>query len=181
MNRLSWECYQVPLVPPPPRASPVRVDRPAVEQLAGRGVRLIAVLLDTLIGLLPVVAGFLLLPESAEGPETRKIRFLLYVIGILTVVPLQFILLSLRGQTLGKLAVGVRIVCAEDGSNPGFLRAVVLRNIVPFLISLLPILGALFSLADILSIFGEERRCLHDLIANTKVVDVPSGDETWRA
>ena len=65
----------------------------------------------------------------------------------------------------------VRIVRADDGGNPGFLGAVVLRNMVRHVLIAVPVLGGLFALADILAIFGEERRCLHDRIAGTKVVE----------
>jgi uncharacterized RDD family membrane protein YckC len=65
----------------------------------------------------------------------------------------------------------VRIVRASDGGDPSFLRAVVLRNIVRHVLSAVPILGSLFALGDILAIFGQERRCLHDMIAGTKVVE----------
>jgi uncharacterized RDD family membrane protein YckC len=84
----------------------------------------------------------------------------------------QVTLLTRRGQTLGKIAMGVRIVNYEDERNPGFLRAVLMRQFVPSLVGAIPCLGNLFALVDVLSILGEERRCIHDLIAGTKVVEV---------
>jgi uncharacterized RDD family membrane protein YckC len=36
----------------------------------------------------------------------------------------------------------------------------------------IPGLGALLSLVNVLMIFGQEQRCLHDLFANTIVVQV---------
>ena len=59
-----------------------------------------------------------------------------------------------------------------NGSEPGFGRAVFLRNVVPGLIAAIPIAGPLFSVVDLLMIFGRERRCLHDYIAGTRVVKV---------
>jgi uncharacterized RDD family membrane protein YckC len=32
------------------------------------------------------------------------------------------------------------------------------------------LLGAFYSIADVLFIFGKDRRCLHDLLAGTRVV-----------
>ena len=39
-------------------------------------------------------------------------------------------------------------------------------------IAQIPFAGGIFSLIDCLFIFREDRRCIHDLIAGTKVVDV---------
>jgi uncharacterized RDD family membrane protein YckC len=54
------------------------------------------------------------------------------------------------------------------------VRAVLLRLILPAIIGFIPILGGFlglaFWLADVLFIFGKERRCIHDFIAGTKVV-----------
>jgi uncharacterized RDD family membrane protein YckC len=80
------------------------------------------------------------------------------------------VLLSLRGQTLGKALMSVRVVDHDDGRNPGFVRVILLRQLLPGVITALPCLGKVFWLADCLCIFGEERRCLHDIIAGTKVV-----------
>jgi uncharacterized RDD family membrane protein YckC len=90
------------------------------------------------------------------------------LLGLLAIV--QIILLANRGQTFGKKMMKIRVVRFADGGNPGFLSAVVLRLFVPGLISAVPCAGSLFSLADVLFIFGTERRCIHDHIAGTKVV-----------
>jgi len=94
--------------------------------------------------------------------------------GLLAALLLQVLLLSLRGQNLGKLLVGLRVVRVSDGATAGFVQAALLRFIVPvaliFLLNLLPGLGLLFFLVDFCFIFGEQHRCLHDLIAGTKVV-----------
>jgi hypothetical protein len=42
---------------------------------------------------------------------------------------------------------------------------------VPTLIGMIPYVGWIFSLADPLFIFGESRRCLHDMLADTIVVN----------
>src|SRR5262249_11321963 len=178
MNTSSWSGYYVDLsARPRPAASRsaallATVERPLVGELASRFVRLGAQVIDACISLIPIGIAFVLTQSSGESPTTTTIRVCIWTVGILVYLIVQTALLTLRGQTLGKLLVGVRIVDYDDGSNPGFLRAVVLRNLVPGLISLLPCLGFLFSVVDVLSIFGEERRCLHDLFARTKVVDV---------
>jgi len=77
------------------------------------------------------------------------------------------VLITVRGQTLGKMAVGTRIVLRRDGSLPGFVRGVLLRVVVPGVIAAL---CGPFSLVDALAIFGREHRCLHDEFADTLVV-----------
>jgi uncharacterized RDD family membrane protein YckC len=60
----------------------------------------------------------------------------------------------------------IRIVNCQDGGNPGFGRVVALRIWANSLLSVIPF----YSLVDLLFIFGSQQRCLHDLIAKTKVV-----------
>ena len=82
-----------------------------------------------------------------------------------------------RGRSLGKLAMGIRIVRVDE-APAGFVHAVLLRAFVPaaiqFVLGMVPFLplGIAFWLADILCIFREDRRCIHDLIADTKVIKV---------
>ena len=90
--------------------------------------------------------------------------------AMLVLFGVQLWMLVTRGQTIGKRALGVRIVRFEDEVNPGFVKVFLLRAVVPAFIGAVPYLGVLFTLTDICFIFREDRRCLHDLIAGTKVV-----------
>jgi len=85
-------------------------------------------------------------------------------------IVLQGVLLTLRSQSLGKIVAGIRIVRVRDGSKAGFVHAFLLRGVAPGVIELIPILGGLFWLVDVCFIFGDQRRCVHDHIAGTKVV-----------
>ena len=67
--------------------------------------------------------------------------------------------------------MGVRIVDYTTGEIAGFVKAFLLRALVNGLIVGIPCLGAIYALVNVLFIFGDERRCLHDLIAGTKVVE----------
>jgi uncharacterized RDD family membrane protein YckC len=108
-----------------------------------------------------------------------------FLMGLGLLLATQIGLLTRDGQSVGKRMVGSRIVCCEDGSNPGFVRAVLLRSGMPFLwysvptilgarfpvlTPWVPLAGSLISLVDVCLIFGAERRCLHDRIAGTCVV-----------
>jgi len=60
----------------------------------------------------------------------------------------------------------MRIV-GRSGENPGFVRAVVLRNWLRFALSFVPF----FSFIDAVVIFGDTRRCLHDYFGGTFVIE----------
>jgi len=171
MSSSDWDHYEIPLSPQPARRPTAAPVKSASNPLAGRDDRLFAQMLDLGVGLLPTIIRFLLRDPSGESAETTKQRLILWIGSTVLIVLGQSILLSFRGQTLGKMAMSVKIVDFEDDSNPGFMLAVVWRNFIPALIAAIPCVGAVFVLLDILSIFGEERRCLHDRIAGTKVVE----------
>jgi uncharacterized RDD family membrane protein YckC len=168
---------------PPPLAAGGATAAPAAP-LAGRGARLAAALIDFLVTsvcLIPACRIFLATDFAqalarGEQPDlsdlssltpflhAAQLTYLLVILG-------QSVLLALRSQTLGKLLLRIRIARHGAGGAPaGFARTVVLRTWLPFALRFIPLLGALFALVDVLFIFGEERRCLHDLIAGTQVV-----------
>jgi uncharacterized RDD family membrane protein YckC len=64
----------------------------------------------------------------------------------------------------------IKVEMYHDWSNPGFGRAVVVRNWVNILLVLSFLL--FYGLIDVLLIFGKDRRCIHDHIAGTVVIDV---------
>ena len=90
-----------------------------------------------------------------------------YLVGLIL---LQATLLTLRGQTIGKILTRLRVVRAKDGGPAGFLHGFLLRGFVPRCLRHVPLVGALFWLVDTCFIFRDDHRCLHDLMAGTKVV-----------
>jgi len=137
---------------------------------AERGTRLVAALLDGLCAL-PMLVGIGL---AAAGAKTNSsslmaIGGVLAGLWLLGLGILQIYLLSTKGQTLGKRWMKIRII-KLDGASPGFVGAVLLRVFVNGLIGAVPYLGGIYGLVDILFIFREDRRCIHDLIAGTRVV-----------
>jgi uncharacterized RDD family membrane protein YckC len=85
----------------------------------------------------------------------------------------NIILLTMRGQTLGKLLLGIQVVRSTTDARAGFLRAVLLRSLLPIFVLFLPHVGPFLLIADVLLIFRSDRRCLHDFIADTRVVRRP--------
>jgi uncharacterized RDD family membrane protein YckC len=91
---------------------------------------------------------------------------------ILVLMVVNWYLLTKRGQTIGKIVAGTRVVLL-DGSRAPFGRVVALRTWPIVLLQYVPLLssvGSLLTLIDVLFIFRGDRRCLHDLVAGTKVV-----------
>jgi uncharacterized RDD family membrane protein YckC len=141
--------------------------------LAEPGTRLIAHMVDSLANGLPFIAmmvlGFIL--DASMGAEKGMyllVCMCLGVLGSLAVLVYQLRLVSTLGQTIGKRMMGIQ-VRRTDGSPVDLGRLVLLRNIVPWFINSA---CGIFFLVDALFIFGEERRCLHDQIADTIVVKV---------
>lgn len=85
------------------------------------------------------------------------------VLGLLLI---QWNLIATRGQSLGKMLLGMKIV-DRQGGNPGFVSGVILRNWLRAALNFIPFFG----LVDALVIFGDSRRCIHDFLAGTHVVD----------
>jgi uncharacterized RDD family membrane protein YckC len=156
-------------------------------ELAGRGTRLGAFIIDRVIAALCALPGVLLMGPAfatlvlaasrGEEPNLEEINAASFFLGAavaglgwLVQFGVQLWMLTTRGQSIGKRLLNIRIVLFQDNGPPGFLHAWLLRNFVPGIISLVPYLGFIFVLVDALFIFSEQRRCIHDHIAGTKVV-----------
>lgn len=156
---------------------------------AERLTRFLAVLIDSAIGALCAMPGALVLGSAffqividasrglqpdftAIEPGQLLLGMALLGLATFSLLLVQIIMVSMRGQTIGKRLLGIRIVRNRDGSNPGFVRAWLLRSLVVGLIGALPMVGSVFTIVNYCFIFRADRRCLHDLIADTKVVKV---------
>ena len=143
---------------------------------ATRMQRLFAIVIDSSsISLAFALASYVEIPDS--------VRLIGLVAGA-GIFAANLYFLAKDGQTLGKKAVGIRIVLLETQQNGGFVTNVLKRGFLaglPYFVFILffPILGALYLWADALFIFRENRRCLHDLIAGTLVVQY-EGEESLR-
>lgn len=146
--------------------------------LAGRWVRLLARLLDVVAtGSVPL--GLAMVgPVVADG-DVRAMEAVLYVAmgWVALQIVVQAGMLGSRGQSIGKWALGIRIVDG-DGRHPGWLRALVVREGAYWAFGALPKLGPWLSLASILAIYRHDRRTGHDHVAGTYVVRLPNGPGT---
>jgi uncharacterized RDD family membrane protein YckC len=173
------------LVPPPLGASTAAVGAAPVpgEKLPSRWLRLAGAFLDGILKSLcwlPATSGMWRgFAEQARAGQQPSIEAMMrmFQASFLHALPwlvllaiVQCVLLTIRGQSIGKLVCGIRIVRYRDGAHAGFLHAVVLRSFLPMIIEQIPLLGFLFWIVDACFIFGDEKRCVHDYMADTKVV-----------
>ncbi len=145
--------------------APVRFSH--AQTLAARASRLGAFLIDgimEIVVLWPLMMSVTIFEPRSQAAEST---FFLSFFSMIALGIYQMVLLSRDGQSLGKKAMKIRIVRFDDGGNPGFAEAVGFRLLVNGLIWMVP--G--YALLDIMYIFSAERRCLHDRIAGTKVVE----------
>ncbi|MCE7082546.1 RDD family protein [Streptomyces sp. ST2-7A] len=140
--------------------------------LAPLGRRFLARVVDWLVVAIPV--GLITLPWAFDGgggafPGTGS--FVSQLVYLLVYFVYEGLMLANRGQTLGKMLLGIRVSMLDNGSipagNPGWTRAAVYS-----LPQLVPCLGTLFWLWNVLSCTWDRpyRQCVHDKAARTVVV-----------
>jgi uncharacterized RDD family membrane protein YckC len=144
------------------------------DELASPGSRLVARIIDgaiTSVISVPVVACYFWFAASLERGEFSVISlvatFVAFFVTILPFAVYQLILLVKRGQTVGKRIMGIRIVCSKSNSLPSWVNSILIRVIANTMISNLT--AGLYGLVDILMIFSQGNRCLHDRMASTQV------------
>jgi uncharacterized RDD family membrane protein YckC len=158
----------------PPQATVQDVTDPTATP-AGRGTRLVAVILDGLIVAamvyIPLIIGIamngrpMVLNGHFNPMVISGIGSWLPTIGFIAWCWLTILFVSRNGQSIGKKLLGIKVV-RSDGSPASLGRIFLLRNVVNTLLALVPFYG----LVDILLIFGDAQQCVHDKIADTIVI-----------
>ena len=143
--------------------------------LASRGKRLGGALLDglfSLIVIIPIILASGVFDKIKQGQQvSMEQTVLFFFLNLVIFVIIHGYLLSKYGQTVGKKIVGTRIVDKVNGKVVPFGKIFALRFLPFLIIGQIPFIGGLFGLTDILFIFRTDKRCIHDLIAGTIVVD----------
>lgn len=157
--------------PPNPQPAPAPAPAPAPGNLASHGSRLLARILDGVIAGISFfigafISGAMMGSMDPESPAAIGAVLIMFI-PLLAQYILQFVFLAQKGQSIGKMALNIKIVMVESKRNGGFFPNVILRTIVNGLLGFVPFYG----IVDILLIFREDRRCIHDLIAGTEVVN----------
>lgn len=187
------EASAPPAAPPLPRED-ARQDNSVEQETATRGQRLAAWFIDVMMVMIPSLIMLATLMDEAFTNELRSLQqdpqaamqalqrqidkviasgnptllALNWFMNILMIA--NVVMLTVRGQTVGKLLIGIHIVRFSDGARAGFLKAVLLRGMLFGILAFLPVVGPFLLISDSLMIFRKDRRCLHDLVADTKVV-----------
>jgi uncharacterized RDD family membrane protein YckC len=167
---------------------PVKNDREAMDpyfsqdtyevESASRLSRLGAKVVDAVVGFAPLGAVAIFIPSAMRTGGFGPLMLFIVLAGVITVALLitQIVLLVQNGQTIGKKVLGIRMI-TSDGDTPSIWRVIFLRWL-PFAVvavvleMMLKVRGSgnLIYLVDGLLIFQPNRRCLHDLFADTHVI-----------
>jgi uncharacterized RDD family membrane protein YckC len=154
------------MVEPLPIASTGALDITASLSSAGR--RLAASIIDSFIFIAIAFIG-LFIGALIDGDEEGLFMATFMIIAILCYLVGYAVHVSIKGRTLGKWMLGMRIVRVETGESGGFLYNYFLRSFVNYVIAAFV---PFYSNVDVCFIFSSDKRCLHDRIAGTIVIDV---------
>ena len=161
---------------PSARAATAADRQPTSRAYAGLQLRIVAFILDVMVlisfGMLfAAAAGAYLIVDSSfndgnlsdRAPYVAVVIFLVYVFAF---VPLYHILLwSSRGQTVGMMAVHIKVLSRNGGRVTRRRSAL---RLFGYAASVLPLFMGL-----LMALFDRKRRPLHDRLAGTVVVEEP--------
>ena len=154
----------------PPQAAVQDVVDSDSQELAGRGVRLLTTILDSIIFVAMVYLPLILTMAANAGrvhtPGGHTGVFSLLVLaGLVGWIWLTVLFVTRNGQSIGKKITGIKVV-RTDGSPASLGRIALMRNLLNLLLNVIPLYG----FVDALLIFGESHQCVHDKIADTIVI-----------
>jgi len=181
------KCCKSFLIPDSGRSEPRPFKTPRhirPDELAPRAVRFVGHLIDKVVHLALFVASVVAICAlSGQLEQVTRLfsgNMPFWILGVAslsasfltTVVNVYF--WHTRGQSIGKIVVGTKIV-KSNGERANLVCILCWRELPPLLLGILPGMGGALVLADALFIFQKEKTCLHDYLADTRVVnaDVP--------
>lgn len=164
--------------PPPPAwpSQPQAIDTIAPGPYGGFWIRFVAYLIDGLVlsiaaaVIVAIFAAFIVLTgleyDGEEHAPEIIIGVILMIVAFIVINWLYEALMtsSPRGATLGKMAIGARIVRA-DGAQLSFGRATARHFLKVMITPLVP-----FAIGYLMAAFTARKRALHDVLADTLVL-----------
>ena len=154
-----------------PPDSEVAVEDPI--DLASRGARLGGALIDGLLAMaviFPLMFASGYWQRAMAGEQSVAETIGMGALGFVVFLIMHGYLLAKHGQTIGKRLVKTRIVSIDNQDILPFWKVVSLRYLPVSVISQIPLVGPILTFIDVLFIFRSDKRCVHDLIAGTKVI-----------
>ncbi|CAN5740369.1 hypothetical protein BH24ACT3_BH24ACT3_13430 [soil metagenome] len=154
---------------PPPPGPPPAAGGPGT--LAGMGARLGARVLDTLILAVPGLA--LIVPQVSMDGDTPVLDAPLWVTGALLAMSFAYEvgLVAWRGQTLGKMALRIRVARVADAQVPTPTQAGI-RFLLPSVIGAIPYISLLALVVYASALWNPLKQGWHDRAAGTIVLKV---------
>lgn len=175
--------------------------------LAGIGSRILAKLIDLILFSLPNLILWLQIMKSPNYGQIVKLvesgkpfadvygELNTLMTGALSALPQQYLWLSTilligivfsqlflllrRGQTLGKMLVGIRILDRQSNAIPNFFNLIILRSVLTWVVYSMSVVGIIALIIDFVVMFtNADRQSLHDKIARTYVVRVDDTQTT---
>ncbi|MDX3233296.1 RDD family protein [Streptomyces sp. ME19-01-6] len=143
--------------------------------LANRGRRLVARIVDALIVGIPVGLVMAVLVGDYDPVNNNDEATAMTIVYALVYFLYEGVMLTKYGQTVGKKLMRIRVALLENGEipagQPGWLRAGTYA-----LPEIVPCCGFIFWLINVLWCTWDRpyHQCLHDKVAKTVVVAVPS-------
>jgi uncharacterized RDD family membrane protein YckC len=164
-------------------SSDSNTNAPQLNRLPVAGVdrRIMAKVIDTFLAgctLIPMFVFFIYdILQAPDPPQPGMISWIGVGVSVLLALAFtayQIFLLAVRSQTVGKRWLRIQIANYQTGEPASIMESLVLRSVASGLITFIPLIGWIYVFADSLFIFRSDRRCIHDLIAGTNVVELPS-------
>lgn len=164
-------------------APPIQSAVPGLHNYASLGQRFFGKLIDVLITVplsLVIGVGYALIsPPKVDEFETLSDflsggygpgeKILVAVIVMAAYIGVQWVFWASTGQSIGKKVMKTQVVNL-DGSQASVQTIAFKRYGIINLIANVPVFGPLVSLIGTLLIFRQNRNCLHDDIAKTRVI-----------
>jgi uncharacterized RDD family membrane protein YckC len=119
----------------------------------------------------PFATGLMFAMISSLIVENQNTSMAVYTTTLLVlaigVAVTQWILIARRGQSIGKHFMRIRLANRHNDKVPDFIQSVVIRL---WLVNLINVVFPVFYLIDVCLVFFEDRRCVHDIMASTRVI-----------
>lgn len=159
----------------PPAVAPAAA---VPKKRASLGARLLAKVIDIVVLVVALAPGVIMagVVGDAENPVLANVGGALFLLGMGGQAVAQWVLITRRGQSIGKVVTRIHIR-RQDGRSVDFVAGVILREwIVALAVAAVNLvtcgfLGWVVSVVDAVSIFGDERHCMHDMVAGTDVLE----------